>query len=77
VDVDYDGEIFSVGRIVITKEVIETALLSRLFAAPDQPFVIHLSEGEQDARSYRFSVERKKLKRIVDLIVRNRSGVQR
>jgi hypothetical protein len=52
-------------------------LWTRLFAAPEQPFIIHLSEGEQDARRYRFRVDRKKLKRIVDLINRNRSGVQR
>jgi hypothetical protein len=43
-------------------------LWTRLFAAPEQPFVIHLSEGERDARSYRFSVDRKKLKTIASLI---------
>ena len=51
-------------------------LLSRLFAAPEQSFVIHLTDGEQDARSYRFSVDRKKLMTIVSLISSNRSGVQ-
>jgi hypothetical protein len=43
-------------------------ILSRLFAAPDQFFDIHQSEGERDARSYRLSVDRKKLKTIVSLI---------
>jgi hypothetical protein len=43
-------------------------LWTRLFAAPEQPFVIHLSEGERDARSYRFSVDRKKLKTIATLL---------
>jgi hypothetical protein len=43
-------------------------LWTRLFAAPEQSFVIHLSEGEQDARSYRFSVDRKKLKTIATLL---------
>ena len=43
-------------------------LWSRLFAAPEQSFVIHLTDGEQDARSYRFSVDRKKLKTIAGLI---------
>jgi hypothetical protein len=43
-------------------------LWSRLFAAPDQSFVIHLTDCEQDARSYRFSVDRKKLKTIASLI---------
>ena len=49
-------------------------LLSRLFAAPEQSFVIHLTVEERDVRSYRFSIDRKKLKRIVDLINSNRSG---
>ena len=47
-------------------------LLSRLFATPEQSFVIHLTDGERDARSYRFSVDRKKLKTIVGLINSNR-----
>ena len=47
-------------------------LLSRLFAAPEQSFVIHLTDGERDARSYRFSVDRKKLMTIVSLINSNR-----
>ena len=51
-------------------------LLSRLFATPEQSFVIHLTDGERDARSYRFSVDRKKLKTIVGLITSNRSEVQ-
>ena len=51
-------------------------LLSRLFAAPEQPFVIHLTDGERETGSYRFSVDRKKIKTIVSLINRNRSGVQ-
>jgi len=41
---------------------------SRLFAAPDQPFVIHLTNGEQETGSYQFSVGRKELKTIVSLI---------
>ena len=41
---------------------------SRLFAAPDQPFFIHLTDGEQETGSYQFSVDRKKLKTIVSLI---------
>ena len=41
---------------------------SRLFATPDQPFVIHLTDGEQETGSYQFSVDRKKLKTIVSLI---------
>ena len=41
---------------------------SRLFAAPDQPFVIHLTDGEQETASYQFSVGRKELKTIVSLI---------
>jgi len=41
---------------------------SRLFAAPDQPFVIHLTNGEQETGSYQFSVDRKELKTIVSLI---------
>jgi hypothetical protein len=48
----------------------------RLFAAPEQSFVIHLTDGERDARNYRFIVDRKKLKTIVSLINCNRSGVQ-
>ncbi|RKZ90198.1 MAG: hypothetical protein DRQ43_11535 [Gammaproteobacteria bacterium] len=51
-------------------------ILSRLFAAPEQFFDIHQREGERDAGSYRFSVDRKKLKTIVDLINSNHSGVQ-
>jgi hypothetical protein len=39
-----------------------------LFAAPDQPFVIHLTNGEQETGSYQFNVGRKKLKTIVSLI---------
>ena len=41
---------------------------SKLFAAPDQPFVIHLTDSEQETGSYQFSVDRKKLKTIVSLI---------
>jgi hypothetical protein len=48
----------------------------RLFAAPDQPFVIHLTDGERETGSYQFSVDRKKLKRIASLINSDRSGVQ-
>jgi hypothetical protein len=43
-------------------------LLSRLFAAPEQSFVIHLTDGERQTGSYRFSVDRKKLKMVVSLI---------
>ena len=43
-----------------------------LFAAPDQPFVIHLTNGEQETGSYQFNVDRKKLKTIVSLINSNR-----
>jgi len=43
-------------------------LLSWLFEAPEQSFVVHLADGERDARSYRFSIDRKKLKMIADLI---------
>jgi len=43
-------------------------LMRRLFAAPEQSFVIHLTDGERDAKSYRFSIDRKKLKIIADLI---------
>jgi hypothetical protein len=50
---------------------------SCLFAEPEQPFVIHLTDGERETGSYRFSVDRKKLKTIVSLINKNRSGVQR
>jgi hypothetical protein len=39
-----------------------------LFAEPEQPFVIHLLEGEREKGSYRFSVDRKKLKKIASLI---------
>ena len=46
-----------------------------LFSAPDQPFVIHLTDGERETKSYQFSVDRKKLKTIVSLINSNRSGV--
>ena len=45
-------------------------LLSRLFEAPEQSFVINHTKGERDARSYRFSIDRKKLKLIADLISR-------
>jgi hypothetical protein len=47
-------------------------ILSRLFAAPEQSFAIHQREGKRDARCYRFSVDRKKLKTIVSLINSNR-----
>jgi|GEM_PF-6888275 len=50
---------------------------SSLFAKPEQPFVIHLTDGERETGSYRFSVDRKKLKAIQSLIYSNRSGVQR
>ncbi len=40
----------------------------RLFAAPEQPFVIHLTDAERETGSYQFSVDRKKLKRIASLI---------
>ena len=49
---------------------------SRLFAAPEQPFVIHLTDGERETGSYQFSVDRNKLKTIVSLINSNRSGVR-
>jgi hypothetical protein len=52
-------------------------LWSRLFAAPEQSFVIQLGDGLRDSGSYRFSIDRKQLKEVVDLINRNRSGVQR
>ena len=45
-------------------------LLSRLFEAPEQSFVISHTEGGRDSRSYRFSIDRKKLKMIADLISR-------
>ena len=45
-------------------------LLSRLFEAPEQSFVINHKEGERDTRRYRFSIDRKKLKMIADLIGR-------
>jgi hypothetical protein len=48
----------------------------RLFAAPEQQFVIHLTDGERETDSYQFSVDRKKLKRIVSLINGDRSGAQ-
>ena len=48
----------------------------RLFAAPEQPFVIHLTDAERETGSYQFSVDRKKLKRLSSLINSNRSGVQ-
>ena len=47
-------------------------LWTRLFAAPEQSFVIHLTDGERESRNYRFSVDRKKLKKIVSLINSNR-----
>jgi hypothetical protein len=43
-------------------------LWRRIFEAPEQSFIVHLADGERDARSYRFSIDRKKLKTIVDLI---------
>ena len=43
-----------------------------LFAEPEQPFVIHLRYGERETGSYRFSVDRKKLKTIASLINSNR-----
>ena len=43
-------------------------LWNRLFGPPEQHFVIHHKETERDARSYRFSVDRKKLKTIISLI---------
>ncbi|MCP4629499.1 MAG: hypothetical protein GY850_39245 [bacterium] len=49
---------------------------SSLFAEPEQPFVIHLTDAERETASYRFSVDRKKLKTIVNLINSKRSGVQ-
>lgn len=51
-------------------------ILNRLFAASEISFSIHHRERERDARSYRFSVDRKKLKTIVSLINRNGSEVQ-
>ena len=45
-------------------------LLSRLFEAPEQSFVINHKEGERDIRRYRFSIDRKKLKMVADLIGR-------
>lgn len=43
-------------------------LWTRLFAAPEQPFVIHRTDGERETGSYRFSVDRKQLKTIVSLV---------
>jgi hypothetical protein len=43
-------------------------LWRRFFAAPEQSFAIHHREGERDAMSYRFSVDRKKLRTIASLI---------
>jgi len=51
-------------------------LLSRLFAAPEQPFVIHRTEGGRQSGSYQFSVDRNQLKKIVDLMSRSRPGVR-
>jgi hypothetical protein len=45
-------------------------LWRRLFAAPEQVLVIHLTDGEQKTGSYQFRVERKDLKTIVRLINR-------
>jgi len=49
---------------------------SSLFAAPDQSFVIHLTDGERETGRYQFSVDRKKLKTIASLINSHCSGVQ-
>jgi len=48
-------------------------LWARLFAAPEQPFVIHRMDGGNETGSYQFSVDRKQLKTIVGLIPDNRS----
>ena len=45
---------------------------SRLFATPDQPFAIYLTDGERETGSYQFSVDRNKLKTIGSLINSNR-----
>ena len=52
-------------------------LWSRLFATPEQSFVIRLTNGEHKTGSYQFSVDRKELKTIGSLINSNRLGVQR
>ena len=43
-------------------------LWAMLFAAAEQPFVIHRSDGGSESGSYQFRVDRKQLKKIVDLI---------
>ena len=45
----------------------------RMFASPDQSLVIHVSDGVKKTTSYHFSVNRKELKEIADLI--NRSNL--
>jgi len=62
-------------NIKITFDNSPQKLLSRLFTPAEQLFVIHLADGERDARCYRFSIDRKKLKTIVDLINRNHPEV--
>ena len=51
-------------------------LWKRLFGPPEQHFVIHHKDTERDARSYRFSVDGKRLEEIVRLVNSNRSKVQ-
>jgi hypothetical protein len=43
-------------------------LMRRLFAAPEQTFVVHRAERGRQAGRYQFSVDRNQLKRVVDLI---------
>ena len=49
---------------------------NRLLGPSEQHFVIHHKDTERDARSYRFSVDRKQLGKIAGLVNTNRSKVQ-
>ena len=44
--------------------------LRKLFAEPEQSLVIHFTDGKQNTRTYRFSVEWKEVETIVNLINR-------
>jgi len=59
-------------NIKITYDDSPQKLLSKFFAAAEHSFVVHLSNKERDARRYRFSIDRKKLKSVVGLVNRNR-----
>jgi hypothetical protein len=43
-------------------------LWRRLFAAPEQSFVVHLADGGPKTGNYRFRVDRKEIETIVNLI---------